>query len=133
MMYVHMSQTTSIPFLSEIYSLQHRSHIIVEQLLRTHDSDGRWIDSKALLQEVEAILSFVLESDVSQPLPTENCMTNIEVFDSKETLPYAISRISVQVTDHLFLLKYILLIKMPGSRDLETLEVADALSMHGRK
>ncbi|KAF2606387.1 hypothetical protein F2Q68_00046043, partial [Brassica cretica] len=71
--------------------------IIVEQLLRTHDSDGRWIDSKALLQEVEAILSFVLESDVSQPLPTENCMTNIEVFDSKETLPYAISRISVQM------------------------------------
>lgn len=42
--------------------------IIVEQLLRTHDSDGRWIDSKALLQEVEAILSFVLESDVSSPL-----------------------------------------------------------------
>lgn len=74
-----------------------------------------------------------LNFQVSQPLPTENCMTNIEVFDSKETLPYAISRISVQVTDHLFLLKYILLIKMPGSRDLETLEVADALSMHGRK
>lgn len=41
--------------------------IIVEQLLRTHDPDGRWIDSKTLLQEVEAILSFILESDVSSP------------------------------------------------------------------
>ncbi|KAG2321943.1 hypothetical protein Bca52824_015156 [Brassica carinata] len=71
--------------------------IIVEQLLRTHDPDGRWIDSKTLLQEVEAILSFVLESDVSKPLLTGNCMTDIEVFDSKETLPYAISRISVQM------------------------------------
>ncbi|KAG5380542.1 hypothetical protein IGI04_028384 [Brassica rapa subsp. trilocularis] len=84
-----MDSTSSISALTE--------DIIVEQILRTHDPDGRWIDSKTLLQEVEAILSFVLQSDVSKPLLTENCMTDIEVFESKETLPYAISRISVQM------------------------------------
>ncbi|KAL9311011.1 Protein SIEVE ELEMENT OCCLUSION C [Arabidopsis thaliana] len=71
--------------------------IIVEQLLRSHDPDGRWLDSEMLLQEVETILSFVLQNDVSRPLLTENCITTIEVFDSKETLPYAIFRISVQM------------------------------------
>lgn len=54
-----MNSTMNISALNE--------DIIVEQLLRTHDPDGRWIDSKTLLQEVEAILSFVLESDVSSP------------------------------------------------------------------
>jgi hypothetical protein len=39
--------------------------IIVEQLLRSHDPDGRWLDSEMLLQEVETILSFVLQNDVS--------------------------------------------------------------------
>lgn len=55
-----MNSTRSISSLNE--------DIIVEQILRTHDPDGRWIDSKTLLQEVEAILSFVLETDVSSPL-----------------------------------------------------------------
>lgn len=85
--------------------------IIVYQLLHTHDPDGRWLDSEMLLQEVETILSFVRQNDVrsiitmplnfqvSTPLLTEDCITNIEVSESKETLPYAISRISVQVTD----------------------------------
>ncbi|CAH8346712.1 unnamed protein product [Eruca vesicaria subsp. sativa] len=56
-----MDSTRSISALNE--------DIIVEQLLRTHDPDGRWIDSEMLLQEVEAILSFVLESDVRLSTP----------------------------------------------------------------
>ncbi|XP_023643866.1 protein SIEVE ELEMENT OCCLUSION C [Capsella rubella] len=82
-------------FRSDISALN--EDIIVEQLLRSHDPDGRWLDSEMLLQEVETILSFVLQNDVSRPLMTENCITNVQVFDSKETLPYAISRISVQM------------------------------------
>lgn len=110
-------------FPSDISALN--EDIIVEQLLLRHDPDGRWLDSEMLLQEVETILSFVLNSDVSSPslgslilqklvsnalpitmplnfqvtmpLLTENCITNIVVSESKETLPYAISRISVQV------------------------------------
>ncbi|CAH2065993.1 unnamed protein product [Thlaspi arvense] len=82
-------------FRSDVSALS--EDIIVERLLRSHDPDGRWIDSEMLLQEVETILSFVLENDISKPLLTENRMTNIEVFESKETLPYAISRISVQM------------------------------------
>lgn len=58
---ITMDSTMNISALNE--------DIIVEQLLRTHDPDGRWIDSKTLLQEVEAILSFVLECDVSSPPP----------------------------------------------------------------
>ncbi|KAL1207351.1 Protein SIEVE ELEMENT OCCLUSION C [Cardamine amara subsp. amara] len=82
-------------FRSNICALN--EEIIVEQLLRSHDPDGRWLDSEMLLQEVETILSFVLQNNVSMPLMTENCLTNIEVFDSKETLPYTISRISIQM------------------------------------
>ncbi|XP_010415366.1 PREDICTED: protein SIEVE ELEMENT OCCLUSION C [Camelina sativa] len=82
-------------FRSDISALN--EDIIVEQLLRSHDPDGRWLDSEMLLQEVETILSFVLQNDVPRPLMTENCITNVQVFDSKETLPYAISRISVQM------------------------------------
>ncbi|XP_020889984.1 protein SIEVE ELEMENT OCCLUSION C [Arabidopsis lyrata subsp. lyrata] len=82
-------------FRSDISALN--EDIIVEQLLRSHDPDGRWLDSEMLLQEVETILSFVLQDDVSMPLMTENCITNIVVSESKETLPYAITRISVQM------------------------------------
>ncbi|ESQ28504.1 hypothetical protein EUTSA_v10019754mg [Eutrema salsugineum] len=70
-------------FQSDISALN--QDIIVERLLRSHDPDGRWVDSDMLLQ------------DISKPLLTENCMTNFEVFESKETIPYAISRISVQM------------------------------------
>ncbi|CAA7058304.1 unnamed protein product [Microthlaspi erraticum] len=90
-------------FRSKISAL--KEDIIVEHLLRSHDPDGRWLDSETLLQEVETILSFVLQNNVSSPLHfqvpkpllAENFMSNIEVFESKETLPYAISRISVQM------------------------------------
>ncbi|VVA90981.1 unnamed protein product [Arabis nemorensis] len=83
--------------------------IIVDQLLHSHDPDGRWLDSEMLLQEVETILSFVRQNNVrstikmplnfqvSTPLLTEDCITNIEVSESKEPLPYAVSRISVQM------------------------------------
>lgn len=135
-----------------------KEEIIVEQLLRIHDPDGRWLDSEMLLQEVETILSFVLQNDVSslhhlrfnstinlsrcftvtmtvpikfqvsKPSLAENIMTNIEFFESTETLPYAISRISVQVNrSSSFLSKSIL----PKTGNPESLEVADVLSMQG--
>lgn len=50
-------------FRSNISALN--EEIIVDQLLLSHDPDGRWLDSEMLLQEIETILSFVLQYDVS--------------------------------------------------------------------
>uniref|UniRef100_A0A1J3E422 Sieve element occlusion N-terminal domain-containing protein n=1 Tax=Noccaea caerulescens TaxID=107243 RepID=A0A1J3E422_NOCCA len=53
-------------------------------------------------------MTMPIKFQVSKPFLAENIMTNIEVFESTETLPYAISRISVQVNRSSFLSKSIL-------------------------